>query len=87
MRFISIYQQSKKVLAKGFPTEKLALDFLGWGYEDNDLAPFGIYDSLLSQASLYQHDNEPVLCTDPDLIEQVALTYLASSDRQQKAVR
>lgn len=87
MRFISVYQQSKKMLAKGFPTQQLALDFLGWGYEDNDLTPLGIYDSLLSQASLYQHDNEPVLCTDPDLIEQVALAYLANKDKQQKPVR
>lgn len=87
MRFISIYWQSKKVLAKGFPTIHQATDFLGWGYEDNDLTPFGIYDSLLAQTHLYQHDTGPALCTDPELIEQVALAYLAGIDSPQKAVR
>lgn len=75
------------MLAKGFNTLQQATDFLGWGYEDNDLAPFGIYDSVLAQTHFYQHDSSPALCTDPDLIEQTALAYLASTDSPQKALR
>lgn len=80
MCFIAVYSQSAKMLAKAFDSESKALDYLFWAYEDNHLKPLGIYNALFSQATAYRHQGEPPLTNDLDLIEQVALTYMATND-------
>ena len=76
MRFISVYWQSKRVQALGFSTQQESIYFLGWGYPDNDLVPYGLYDSIRFEVSLYQHSDESIICSDLNLIGQAAQHYL-----------
>ncbi|MBD2756745.1 hypothetical protein [Spirosoma validum] len=76
MRFIAVFSQRHTTYGLGFDTLTDATDFLFWGYEDNDLIPFGVYDVLTTQTRLYDHFGKLTDGPDPEAIRQFATAYL-----------
>lgn len=49
MHFVAIFNQHQITHTIGFNSAVEAVDFLFWGYEDQQLLPFGIYDKVNDQ--------------------------------------
>lgn len=60
MRFIAVFNQLQASYGRGFDSLLDAVDFLFWGYEDQELMPQGVYDNLTDQAMSYEHAGRPV---------------------------
>ncbi|MFD2938300.1 hypothetical protein [Spirosoma flavum] len=82
MRFIAVYNQLQTSTAVGFDSLIDALDFLFWGYEDNDLTPQGIYDVLTDESMPYDHSGQSItIQTSLDSIRSIAKAYLKNTYR------
>lgn len=81
MRFIAVYHQLQTATGVGFDNLIDALDFLFWGYEDNDLTPQGIYDVLTDESMPYDHAGTPITAGSLDSIRSIAKAYLKTSYR------
>ena len=78
MRFIAVFIQKQTLAGLGFDSLVEAADFLFWGYEDKDLTPQGIYDSLTDQVTPYAHAGQQIWPIEEFSIRRVAQTYLDS---------
>ena len=76
MRFIAVFTQGQTPAGAGFNSLVEAFDFLSWGYEDQDLTPQGVYDSLTDQVTAYIHVGQLVRQIEAFSIRRVAQTYL-----------
>ena len=76
MRFIAVFSQLHTIYGIGFDTSIEATDFLFWGYEDNDLIPFGIYDVSTTQTMLYDHFGQLTGGLETEAIHQFAVACL-----------
>jgi hypothetical protein len=76
MRFIAVFNQLQASYGMGFDNLLDAVDFLFWGYEDQELMPHGVYDSLTDQATPYEHAGRPVDTVSSTSIRDVANEYL-----------
>ena len=81
MRFIAVYNQLQIATGVGFDSLIDALDFLFWGYEDNDLTPQGIYDALTDESIPYDHAGKTLPVSSLDSIRSIAMSYLKTSYR------
>jgi hypothetical protein len=81
MRFIAVYNQFQTSTGVGFDSLIDALDFLFWGYEDNDLTPQGIYDALTDESMLYDHAGQSIVVPSLESIRSIARTYLTNTYR------
>lgn len=76
MRFIAVFSQRHTTYGLGFDTLTDATDFLFWGYEDNDLVPYGVYDVLIARTTLYDHFGKLKDGPDAEAVRQFAVGYL-----------
>ncbi|GAB2515836.1 hypothetical protein [Spirosoma aerophilum] len=76
MRFIAVFNQLQTSYSMGFDNLLDAVDFLFWGYEDQELVPQGVYDSLTDQATPYEHAGRPVNVVSSTSIRAIAKEYL-----------
>ncbi|ADB40030.1 hypothetical protein [Spirosoma linguale] len=76
MRFIAVFNQPQATYGLGFESLLDAVDFLFWGYEDQELQPQGVYDSLTDQATPYEHAGRLVSKESPGSIRAIARKYL-----------
>ncbi len=60
MRFVAIFNQHQITHTIGFNSAVEAIDFLFWGYEDQQLLPFGIYDKVNDQVTTYTHAGQSI---------------------------
>ncbi|GAB3992295.1 hypothetical protein GCM10028807_25070 [Spirosoma daeguense] len=82
MRYIVVFAQNEIGYAVGFDHFAEAIDFLFWGYEEYDLLPYGTYDALTNQVTLYEHRGEQVADVTDEVISKIALDYLKAAIRQ-----
>lgn len=75
MRFIAVFNQLQASYGMGFDNLLDAVDFLFWGYEDQELLPQGVYDSLTDQATPYEHAGRPVDGVSTASIREIAKAY------------
>ena len=87
MRFIAVFTQQQTPTGLGFDSLVEATDFLFWGYEDQDLTPQGIYDSLTDQVTPYTHAGQPARQVEEFSIRRVARAYLTSVKQWRGFVR
>ncbi|GAB2588142.1 hypothetical protein [Spirosoma areae] len=83
MRYIAVFDQQETNYAVGFDTPGDALDFLFWGYEEFDLLPYGIFDVLSGEVTIYEHRGDRVSEVDAAVISQTAKNYLKGAIRRQ----
>ncbi|QJW92021.1 hypothetical protein HNV11_22865 [Spirosoma taeanense] len=79
MRFVTVFSQLETCYAVGFDELPDAVDFLFWGYEEYELLPYGVYDVLTDEVTVYEHKGEVVARFDPEVITKTALSYLTNA--------
>lgn len=79
MRFVAIFNQYQVPHTRGFATVVEALDFLFWGYENQQLLPFGIYDQLTDQITAYTHAGQLIHSIREESMRVTAKRHLAMS--------
>lgn len=79
MRFIAVFNQFQASTGVGFDSLIDALDFLFWGYEDNNLMPEGIYDVLADESMPYDHIGQSLGIPSLDAIRSIAKAYLKNT--------
>ncbi len=87
MRFIAVFTQQQTPAGLGFDSLVEAIDFLFWGYEDQELTPQGIYDSLIDQVTPYAHAGQLAREYEGISIREVAREYLTSFRRWSEFLR
>ena len=87
MRFIAVFDQYQTSTGVGFDSLVEAVDFLFWGYEDQNLVPQGIYDILADQATPYTHAGQPITEVDSNCIRLIASDYLKRITHQTTCLR
>ncbi|SFD11546.1 hypothetical protein [Spirosoma endophyticum] len=78
MRFIAVFNQLQTTTSFGFDNLSDAVDFLCWGYEDQELIPQGVYDALTDQATPYLHAGRRIGDFSTAAIRTIATNYLTS---------
>ncbi|NEU65859.1 hypothetical protein [Spirosoma agri] len=81
MRFVAIFNQHQVPHALGFTNSVEALDFLFWGYEDQQLLPYGIYDKFTDQVTTYTHAGQLVHTIKEESIRVTVKRHLALTHR------
>lgn len=78
MRFIAVFHQLQTSSGLGFDNLVEAVDFLFWGYEDEELVPHGVYDTLTDQATPYDHAGQLLDPVNSESIRRIAKEYLTT---------
>lgn len=77
MRYIAIFNQHQVPHTLGFRSAVEALDFLFWGYEDQHLLPYGLYDKLTDLTTPYTHAGQRIHTLSQESIHTMAKRHLA----------
>lgn len=77
MRFIAVFNYLQKSYGLRFESLLDAADFLFWGYEDQELIPEGIYDTLTDRATPYEQAGQVLGTASPASIRTTAQRYLS----------
>jgi hypothetical protein len=79
MRFVAIFNQYQITHTVGFDSEVDALDFLFWGYEDQQLLPYGVYDKTTEQVTPYTHAGQVIHSLQVESMRGALKSHLAIS--------
>ena len=80
MRFFAVFNQHRVSHTLGFNSLLEALDFLFWGYEDQQLLPYGIYDETIDQVLVYTHEGQVIHPITEAVIYTTAKRHLAMTN-------
>lgn len=81
MRFVAIFNQYQITHTVGFTSEVEALDFLFWGYEDQQLLPYGLYDATTDQVTTYTHAGQVIHSIHAESIRGALKRHLTFSNK------
>jgi hypothetical protein len=81
MRFVALYNHDQVPHTQGFKSLADALDFLFWGYEHQQVLPYGIYDRITDQITLYTHRGQLIHAIEEESLRKTVRRHLSMTHR------